>query len=75
MFKTVLCVINHLVSWICAWLFYYKNIAEDNECFINHFTSSIAQIHEHVFKNIKSKPHENTIYYEKKNIVPYPEIH
>lgn len=53
MFKTVLCVINHLVSLTCAWLFYYKNIAEDNECFINHLTSNIAQIHEHVFKKYK----------------------
>lgn len=53
MFKTVLCVINHLVSLTRAWLFYYKNIAEDNECFINHFTSNIAQIHEHVLKKYK----------------------
>lgn len=66
MFKTVLCVINHLVSLTCAWLFYYKNIVEDNECFINHFTSNIAEIHGHVLKNIKSKPHENTMDYEKK---------
>lgn len=53
MFKTVLCVINHLVCLTCAWLFYYKNIAEDNECFINHFTSNIAEIHGHVLKKYK----------------------
>lgn len=66
MFKIVFCVINYLVFLICVWLFYYKNIVEDNECFINYFMLNIVEIYGYVLKNIKFKFYENIMDYEKK---------
>lgn len=53
MFKIVFCVINYLVFLICVWLFYYKNIVEDNECFINYFMLNIVEIYGYVLKKYK----------------------